>query len=420
MQPHAPSNFDVSSSHAGPVVLVPAATETVEDVAKTVKPTGKTSVAEIRSLDELASIEQTWLSLLEQTSGADIFLTPTWLETQLKHFGDEVELRFLVVSHDDQPSGILPLVIVPYRSNLGTFRVLTYPLDWWGTFFGPIGPNPEDTLRVGLDWIKRQPRDWDFLELRFVNDFGAADQPDVSDTTFELMQQSGFGPVVKEPLFHCARIDLSNTTWEDYLATRRKSWKTNIRRTENKTRKLGEVQHIRYRPGGTQAGEDDPRWDWYEECYRLSQLSWQGKSDNTKTFAHPNVDPFLRDVHQQAVCEGRVDMNLLLVDGKAVAYHYGYHWEGYFSSLRLGFDPEFAKQGVGTVLTSRMIKDSFERGDHTFDFLPDCLKAKLPWQTSIDVGYRYTHFPSSLGRSGLLRLKRWLDREVRKQTIVPT
>jgi len=177
---------------------------------------------------------------------------------------------------------------------------------------------------------------------------------------------------------------------------------------------------VRYRPAGTEGGQDDPRWDLYDECRRLSKLSWQGKSDNTQTFAHPNVDPFLRDLHQQAVAAGCVDMNLLLIDGKAVAYHYGYHWRGYFSSLRLGFDPQFSQQGVGTVLTSRIIQDSIQREDHTFDFLPDCLKAKLSWKTSVDVGYRYTHFASSFGRSGLLKIKRWFDREVRNKSIVPS
>jgi len=115
------------------------------------------------------------------------------------------------------------------------------------------------------------------------------------------------------------------------------------------------VEHIRHRPGGSAAGENFPRWDLFEECARLSKLSWQGKSDNTQTFAHPNVDPFLRDLHQQAVAAGCVDMNLLLIDGKAVAYHYGYHWRGYFSSLRLGFDPQFSQQGVGTVLITPLI-----------------------------------------------------------------
>ena len=424
MNPTSPANTNDTSTKWQPVGLLEpdqpgTGIHLPGDSAAVAAPSVEIDVTEIRSLDELRSYHSTWLSLLEQTEDADFFQTPFWLESWFQHFGTGHELRVLLVSEGDQPVGILPLVIAPFKSSLGQFRVLTYPLDWWGTFYGPVGPNREQTLRVGLTYMQQQPKDWDFIELRFVNAGSEESGTQSPDTVFDSMTTAGFTSVVKEPQFDCARISLP-TTWEDYLDGRRKSWKTNIRRTENKTKKLGKIEHIRYRPAGTKGGQDDPRWDWFDECSRLSKLSWQGKSDNTQTFGHANVDRFLRAAHQQAAAVGCLDMNLLLVDGKAVAYHYGYHWRGYFSSLRLGFDPQFSKQGVGTVLTSRMIQDSIHRGDHTFDFLPDCLKAKLPWQTSVDVGFRYTSFPSSSGRLGLLRLKRWFDREVRKKTIVQT
>lgn len=405
----------VEPERAAPAVIFPSPSAIATGQSKGTE----VRIKEIRTLEKLRELRSAWLLLLEQTAGADFFQTPYWLETYFQHYGAGQELRVLVVCDGDQPTGILPLVIAPYDCSLGQFRVLTYPLEWWGTFYGPIGSDPEQTLREGLAYLKQQPKDWDFLELRFVKGNSLESEIDSTDSTLETLNNAGFESVVKEPQFHCARIALP-TTWEDYLAGRRKSWKTTIRRSENKTRKLGEIEHIRYRPAGTQGGQDDPRWDLFEECSRLSKLSWQGKSDNIQTFAHSNVDGFLRTLHQEAVAAGCVDMNLLLSDGKAIAYHYGYHWRGYFSSLRLGFDPKFSQQGVGTVLTSRMVADSILRGDHTFDFLPDCLKAKLPWKTSVDVGYRYTHFPSSLGRSGVLRLKRWFDREVRKKSIVPT
>ena len=409
---------------SSPVTLVASDQDSVKPPSSSAIATDQSSSAEIRiteicTLEELRAFRSAWLSLLEKTVGADFFQTPYWLETYFQHFAAEQELRVLVISQGDQPTGILPLIIAPYNCSLGKFRVLTYPLDWWGTFYGPIGPDPQQTLRTGLAYLKQQPKDWDFLELRFVEGNSLEDEIESHDATLDSLNSVGINSVVKEPLFHCARIKLP-TTWEDYLAGRRKSWKTTIRRSENKTRKLGEIEHIRYRPTGTSGGQDDPRWDLFEECRRLSELSWQGKSDNTQTFAHPNVAPLLKDLHLQAVAAGCVDMNLLLVDGKAIAYHYGYHWRGYFSSLRLGFDPKFSQQGVGTVLTSRMIQDSIRREDHTFDFLPDCLKAKMPWKTSVDVGYRYSHFPSSLGPTGLLRLKRWFDRAVRNKSIVPS
>ena len=62
-------------------------------------------------------------------------------------FGAGQTLRVIVVLDDDRAAGIVPLVVRSERSKLGAFRVLTFPLHDWGSFYGPIGPDPGGTLR---------------------------------------------------------------------------------------------------------------------------------------------------------------------------------------------------------------------------------------------------------------------------------
>lgn len=59
------------------------------------------------------------------------------------------------------------------------------------------------------------------------------------------------------------------------------------------------------------------------------------------------------------------------------------------------------------MLQLRMIRDCFERGDHTYDLGPGYPQCKRSWQTHVATSYRYTHFPHALGRAQLLRMKRW-------------
>ena len=49
--------------------------------------------------------------------------------------------------------GILPLCVRTEMYRLNKVRVLTYPLDNWSTWYGPIGPNPASTMlaAMGLD-----------------------------------------------------------------------------------------------------------------------------------------------------------------------------------------------------------------------------------------------------------------------------
>ena len=203
-----------------------------------------------------------------------------------------------------------------------------------------------------------------------------------------------------------AMIDLSGS-WDRYWSERSGGWRSNCRRNAKKLARQGKVDYVRYRPLGAEAGDSDPRWDLYEQCERLAQRSWQGNSTTGTTISHETVRQFLRDVHAAAANSGCLDLNLLFVDDRAVAFNYNYAYHGYVSSLRLGFDPEFATYGPGTVLTHRMLEDSFERGDRTFDFLPGSLRVKRSWQTTLEAGRRYRYLPRGFSRLELLRAKEW-------------
>ena len=182
-----------------------------------------------------------------------------------------------------------------------------------------------------------------------------------------------------------------------------------FRRNEKKLARLGGCEHVRHRPAPAAEGDGEPRWDLYDECERLAASSWQGSSTSGTTLTHPTVSSFLRDVHETAARAGCLDVNLLTVDGRSAAFVYNYAYRGYVSSLRLGFDPEFRQCGAGTVLMGYLLRDSFERGDRLFDFLPGSLEAKKKWQTSLAKSYRYTYFRPGLGRVLLLSMKRRLD-----------
>ena len=92
------------------------------------------------------------------TPDATFFKTFDWLDTYWRHFGHDQKLRVLIVYSAGEPLGILPLCVraEPYR--LSKVRVLTYPLDNWSTWFGPIGPNPASTMLAAMQHLRRTPR----------------------------------------------------------------------------------------------------------------------------------------------------------------------------------------------------------------------------------------------------------------------
>lgn len=360
-------------------------------------------VEEINDIERLGDLRLAWNALLAQTPGASFFQSLDWLTVYWRHFGHGQRLRALLVSCGGRPIGILPLTVADERTRLGRMRVLTYPLDEWGTFYGPIGPNPAATLTSGLAHIRRTPRDWDLLELRCVRTAGLD-----RGRTENALCMAGLSPQCT-PWANVALIDLSGG-WNGYWSSRNRRWRSNVRRCERKLAESGEVLHVRYRPEGVARGGGGPRWDYYDACEQLAAASWQGSRSDGNTLSHESVRAFLRDAHEAAAQAGALDLNLLCVAGKPAAFTYCYAFRGEVFGLRMGYDPLVSKDGAGTVLIARMLEDSCSRGDTLFNFGSDYLECKRNWLTSVEQTHRCSWFPPT-ARAQALRLKRkWTGR----------
>jgi CelD/BcsL family acetyltransferase involved in cellulose biosynthesis len=358
-------------------------------------------VVEINDLPTLLAHRLAWEALLLQTRRASFFQTLDWLECYWRHFGAGQKLRVLVVYSDDKPIGILPLCVRVERYKIGPLRVLTYPLHDWGSYYGPVGPNPAATLLAGLRHVRQTERDWDLIDLRWIDKDGWE-----HGRTVRAMRQVGFA-ALQSPWKHPACIDLSGT-WETYCAIRGGHWRSNLRRNERLLAQEGKVEYLRYRPGGAMRGDDDPRWDLYDACEAVAARSWQGASTDGTTLSHVSARPFLRAAHQRAARRGMLDLHLITIDEQPAAFAYNYAHQSRVQGLRIGSDPRFAHCGLGAVMLGRAIRDSFERGDAHYDLGPDYLRAKRPWLTHLETSYRYSHFPRLHLRAQALRAKRLL------------
>jgi hypothetical protein len=305
----------------------------------------------------------------------------------------------LVVYRGDDPQGIVPLSIVKERTRIGPVRVLTYPLHDWASFYSPLGSNPCAVLTAAMCHVRHE-QDWDLLDLRWVDVEGQD-----GGATSNAMRAAGF-PSSERIWKQIATVD-TRGSWDDYLATRTVKFRGNIRRLQRRIHRLGQVQHVRYRPLGSERGDVDPRWDLYETCADLSRRSWQGSSNTGTTLSSEAIRDFMRETHQLAVRRGAVDLNLLLIDKRPVAFCYNYHFQGRVYGVRNGYDRDASHAGAGTVLMALQIEDSFRRGDRLLDLGPEYLEIKRPWLTRLARSYRYTYYPPLVPKAQVLRLKHW-------------
>jgi CelD/BcsL family acetyltransferase involved in cellulose biosynthesis len=369
-----------------------------------------TEVVELNSIEDLDRYHLVWNSLLQLTPGGNFFQSLDWLKAYWQHYGHGQKLRVLVVKSRGNAIGIVPLCVRGEKTRVGAVRVLTYPLQDWGTYYGPIGPNPTATLVTALGHVRRTRRDWDMLDLRFV------DRGRDRGRTPLAMAMSGF-PAREAMWKETALVELAGS-WDEYFATRTTKFRNNVRRYERRLAELGSVEYVRYRPLGALGGEGDPRWGLYDECIELAEKSWQGSSANGTTLSHPSVRDFFRQTHGLAAKLGMLDLNLLRIDGRAIAFAYNYHWDGHVLGVRVGYDPEFKNAGAGKALYAMLIRDGYARGDRVFEMGIGSMDIKTEWMTRTVHSYRYSHYPLSAPKAQALRLKHWwLSRRATTETV---
>ncbi|MGY8769768.1 MAG: GNAT family N-acetyltransferase [Pirellulales bacterium] len=364
-------------------------------------------IIEINNIEELAPYRADWNRLLRQTDGATFFQSLEWLEVFWCHYQADRKLRILFVIEGDELTGIVPLIVQKEQSKLGSVRYLTYPLNYWGSFYGPISANPQLALTLALKHVKQTERDWDSLELRWAN----SEQATKEETTAALDENNL--SYCESNLDSTSLISLSGT-WEDYWQSRPGKWRNNFKRWNRNLEKLGTVRYERYRPQGQQYNDGDPRWDLFDTVIEIAQKSWQGDSETGTTLSHSSILPFIKDVHLAAAKAGSLDLNLLYINDQPAAFVYNYYYEQQLFGLRVGFDPEISRNGLGNILYAKVIEGSFTRGDTRYDLGPGSIEQKKYFRTELVPILRYSHYPKASIIPNLLRMKRNYDQQWKK------
>jgi CelD/BcsL family acetyltransferase involved in cellulose biosynthesis len=357
-------------------------------------------ITELHRIEQLDDLRDAWDHLQSVTPESTFFHSLDWLQTYWKHYGARQQLKVLVSRTAGEVTGIVPLVVRRERTKIGGLRFLTYPLDYWGSFYSPLAADRYACLAAGLDYLKGCRRTWDLLELRWLGS-----NPTDCQRTAETLIAAGHNP--SRCLVDQSAVVHLPPTWQGYLAQRTSKWRNNLKRWQRKTQDLGELTYLRYRPAGGDDG--DPRWDLFDACVTIAQSSWQSTSPDGTTLSHDSIQGFLREAHAAAAARGSVDLNLLYLDGKPVAFGYNYVYQQRLFGMRIGYDPAVKACGAGNLLYTHMIEDSCQRGDLSFDLGPGSLECKQQFLSEVLPIYRLTCYQKfSLGQQ-LMRIKHQYD-----------
>jgi Acetyltransferase (GNAT) domain len=355
-------------------------------------------VLEYNSIEDLSRIQTIWRELHSQTRNASFFQSWEWLHQYLIH-NKQVKIKVLSVSLAGKIIGIVPLVIKPVQTRLGTVRALTYPLDSWGIHYSSIGPNPAATMATAMRYLHSAKRHWEILDLRYIDEFGS----DVGRTK-NALRLSGFQRL--ERLWSETSLLKMKGSWEEVCSSLPAATLKEYQKSEAKLSELENIEFHRYRPERSMAINQENHWEIFSQFEDMSRQSGKLCLGMRENVTSDKDWKFLRCVHEAAVQNGKLDLCWLTQNDKVISVSYNYHHRGRFDSLGTVY-LKSAGPEAANVLMGRMIEDGFDRFDSAYYMNHEKSLLNLEWGNSIASSHRYSHFPLLAPRSQLLRMYQW-------------
>ena len=339
-------------------------------------------VEEFSSFRELDDLRCIWDSILQKSKDNDVFSTWEWLSSWWEHFGKGRRLRVLVAREKDEIVGIAPLMLSNHDfMHFGGIREIGFIGSPQSDYNNLILLNNErECLKMFLNHIVSE-HDWNILRLGDVRE---------GTLSAKLLCEVLTGDRLK--LQHrvttlCPYITLPNTI-EDFMKKLPSHRRKDIRRRLHRLRDKYLIEFKTYTD-----------FNSIEEAMNvfcgLHQKRWKskGKSGN---LALRTVRDFHTAIARSFADKGWLSLYFLTANEEPVAAAYSFDYGQKTYAYLTGFDPRFAKYGVGSLLYMHAIEMSIRKRFKEFDLTRGYEPYKVRWSTEVRK-----NFEVELVREGL-------------------
>jgi len=331
---------------------------------------------------DFSALREEWRKLLACSRADSVFLTWEWLHTWWKHLGERRELFIVTVRSGAELVGIAPLTMT--RTSLGplSFRVLEFA----GT--GDVGSDYLDfILKTGHESAAAR------AIVDFIVDAGVALRlPSVGE---DSAVQSFVEPIFVErgwqsrrvPMQVCPFIDISEDSWDAYLAKLGPSHRYNVRR---RLRNLQKSYVCRMQS----AHSESERRAALQSVVDLHLQRWTRRG-GSNAFHTARLIAFHDEFTAAAREQGWLRLNTLTLDGRVAAAFYGLRYGDKFQFYQCGFDEKFRRHSIGLVMMALTIKSAIEERAGEYDLLHGDESYKFLWACQTRPLMRIELYPPS-------------------------
>ncbi|MBI5021913.1 MAG: GNAT family N-acetyltransferase [Ignavibacteriales bacterium] len=326
----------------------------------------------LKSLEQLTAIRTDWDRLVKQVGTDSPCLTYEWLTTWWHCMkDDDKELIVLVIKKEGNIIGIAPFMLVKDRFlflNIREIRFLSMsryadsPSSITAAF-DFITPNSNDDLFKAIIQFLKDNFHWHFIHLNPIS----GDSPNIEHVKI-ASRALGFINDAKV-VFDNVILRISDS-WPDYFKSLSRNFRKQLNAAQKKLNAVGKIDIQLY------TTKSDLQYHM-ATLLDIEKRSWKwdvGISINSTAFR----DFFYR-LPGNCVGDVTIQLWLLSVAGKYIAYDYNILFNNSVVSLKGSYDSKYHLYSPGNILLAKEIEYAFEQKYNSINMLWGMTTAKQHW-----------------------------------------
>jgi hypothetical protein len=147
---------------------------------------------------------------------------------------------------------------------------------------------------------------------------------------------------------------------------------------------------------------------WLRAAFEVEDHSWKGTA-GTSVFRTPGMFRFFVHHAEQLARWGQLETAALRLDGRILAFVYGFRAKGVYFAHKIGYDPRFAAFSPGQLLFNHIFERLHSEGDvRALDFMGPLNQSLSRWRpTTYGLGRLAIAPRRLLGRAAMYAYRHW-------------
>ncbi len=317
----------------------------------------------VRDYASFLHLETEWNHLLEESHDDCIFLRHEWFRLFWRHFlGEQNKAAIYTVRQREAL-----VAVAPCWSVMGSISAMVNDHSWRYDFIY----KEEAGLSALLDyWIRQAPAA--SFQFNLI--------PETSPT-IQLIQKWGsrfywYAYQSCTPPYLSIHGSLGRWgSWAGYFSKRSGHFRSNINRRERRLQEQGALSL-------ETVASLDHLADALDDGFRIEAMAWKGEAGSAIEKSAQLV-AFYAELADEAAKKGWLRLYFLKLNQKRIAFNYSLIYKKKLYLIKPGYDPAYAKDTPGHLLTKKIIQQAFEDQLIEYDFLANPERWKMDWAEGV-------------------------------------